>query len=95
MFFRVSREHQGGDGVIIVNTKSCPRCEHQAVLRPRNFSDQALASLVSWGDMDKKVIGRPICDGCHEELRDALIEHQRVAAEREVELGRAKNRRAG
>jgi hypothetical protein len=45
--------------------------------------------------MDKKVIGRPICDGCHEELRDALIEHQRVAAEREVELGRAKNRRAG
>ncbi len=80
--------------MIIVNTKSCPRCEHQAVLRPRNFSDQAVASLVSWGDMDKKVVGKPICDDCHEELRDALIEHQRVAAEQEIDRTRSKNRRA-
>ncbi len=78
-----------------MNTKSCPRCEHSAVLRPRNFSDQAIASLVSWGDMDKKLVGQPICDDCHEELRDALIEHHRRAAEEEVAAGRAKNRRAG
>ena len=78
-----------------MNTKNCPRCEHQAVLRPRGFSDQAIASLVSWGDMDKKIVGHPICDDCHEELRDALIEHQRVAAEKDAEKGRAKNKRAG
>ena len=77
-----------------MNTKSCPRCEHQAVLRPRSFSDQAIASLVSWGDMDKKAVGHPICDDCHEELRDALIEHQRVSIEKEAEKGRAKNKRA-
>jgi hypothetical protein len=78
-----------------VNTKKCPRCEHQAVLRPRNFSDQATASLVAWGDMDKKLVGHPICDNCHEELRDAHIDHQRAAAEKEVAAARAKNRRVG
>lgn len=78
-----------------MKTKICPRCEHQAILRPRNFSDQAIASLVSWGDMDKKVVGHPICDECHDELRDALIEHQRIAAEKEVQIGRLKNKRAG
>jgi hypothetical protein len=45
--------------------------------------------------MDKKVVGNPICDDCHEELRDALIDHQRVAAEKEVAAGRVRNRRAG
>ena len=78
-----------------MNTKKCPRCEHQAILRPRHFSDQATASLVAWGDMDKKVVGNPICDDCHEELRDALIDHQRVNAEKEVAAGRVRNRRAG
>ena len=94
MFFE-TRAPSGRDGDDTVNTKKCPRCEHQAILRPRNFSDQATASLVSWGDMDKKIVGHPICDDCHEELRDALIEHQRVQAEKEVEKGRVKNRRAG
>jgi hypothetical protein len=78
-----------------MNTKKCPRCEHQAILRPRNFSDQAIASLVSWGDLDKKAVGHPICDECHDELRDALIEHQRIQVEKEVAKGRSKNRRAG
>lgn len=95
MFFPVLRAPQAYDGANTVNTKKCPRCEHQAILRPRNFSDQATASLVSWGDMDKKIVGHPICDDCHEELRDALIDHQRVQAEKEVEKGRVKNRRAG
>jgi hypothetical protein len=81
--------------MIAVNTNKCPRCEHQAILRPRHFSDQATASLVALGDMDKKVVGHPICDDCHEELRDALIDHQRVAAEKEVAAGRVRNRRAG
>jgi hypothetical protein len=44
--------------------------------------------------MDKKAVGHPICDDCHEELRDALIEHQRVSIEKEAEKGRAKNKRA-
>ncbi len=77
-----------------MNEKCCPRCEHQSILRPRGFSDQATASLVTWGEMDKKVVGQPICDDCHSELRDALIEHLRASTEKELEAGRAKNKRA-
>jgi hypothetical protein len=77
-----------------MNEKCCPRCEHQSVLRPRSFSDQAIASLVAWGEMEKKVVGLPICDGCHHELRDALIENLRAETEKELVIGRAKNKRA-
>ena len=77
-----------------MNDKCCPRCEHQSILRPRGFSDQAIASLVSWGEMEKKVVGLPLCDDCHSELRDALIENLRVATEKELQIGRAKHNRA-
>lgn len=60
-----------------VSSSKCPRCEAHAKLRPRDFSDQAIATLVSFGDLDKKQVGMPVCDECYDDLRDMLIEHQR------------------
>ena len=60
-----------------INSACCPRCEANAKLRPREFSDQAIAALVSHGDLDRKVVGKPVCDECYDELRDLLIEYQR------------------
>ena len=60
-----------------INSACCPRCETTAKLRPRDFSDQATASLVSHGDLDRKAVGKPICDECYDELRDVLIDYQR------------------
>ena len=56
----------------------CPRCEVSAKLRPRDFSDQAIATLVSYGDLDKNHVGVPVCDECYSDLRDMLIEHERA-----------------
>lgn len=61
-----------------ISSSKCPRCEVQAKLRPRDFSDQAIATLVSFGDLDKKQVGVPVCDECYDDLRDLLIEHQRT-----------------
>lgn len=61
-----------------ISSSKCPRCEVQAKLRPRDFSDQAIATLVSFGDLDKNLVGVPVCDECYDDLRDMLIEHQRT-----------------
>ncbi len=52
----------------------CPRCGNAARLEKRPFSDQALAALVTWGDMERSVVGQAICEECYTELRDILIE---------------------
>lgn len=58
----------------------CPRCEASAKLRPRDFSDQAIATLVTHGDLDKKLVGASVCDDCYDDLRDVMIEHLRATA---------------
>jgi hypothetical protein len=63
-----------------VKLADCPRCEAEEKLRPRDFSDQAIAILVSSGDLTKKDALHPICDDCYTELRDHLIEYQRVTS---------------
>ena len=55
-------------------TADCPRCGDNQRLRHREFSDQALAALIKWNEIAKADIGKPICDNCYDELRDALIE---------------------
>jgi hypothetical protein len=52
----------------------CPRCGNAARLEKRPFSDQALAALVTWGDMDRSLVGQAICEECYTEMRDILIE---------------------
>ncbi len=59
-----------------MNTKTidCPRCGIVSRLSKRSFSDQAVAALVIWGDLEEGLVGQAICDGCYAELRDVLIE---------------------
>lgn len=54
--------------------QDCPRCSNSARLEKRPFSDQALAALIVWGDLDRMVVGLAICEECYSELRDILIE---------------------
>lgn len=60
-----------------IESSKCPRCETTAKLRPRDFSDQALATLVAHGDLGKTLVGASVCDECYDDLRDVLIEHQK------------------
>ena len=55
-------------------THDCPRCGMQGRLQKRTFSDQAIAALVVWGELDQRHVAESICDGCYDELRDILIE---------------------
>ncbi len=54
--------------------QDCPRCGNAARLEKRPFSDQALAALIIWGDMEQSLIGQSICEECYTEMRDILIE---------------------
>ncbi len=73
-----------------IASSNCPRCELNAKLRPRDFSDQAIATLVSYGDLDKNHVGVPVCDECYSDLRDMLIEHERaLPTEKEKEKSTA------
>jgi hypothetical protein len=77
--------------------QKCPRCETSAKLRPRDFSDQAVATLVTHGDLDKKIVGASVCDDCYHDLRDAMIEHVRAAELKQSntsKTGAGKNRQA-
>lgn len=76
-----------------VSSSKCPRCEATAKLRPRDFSDQAVATLVSFGDLDKKHVGAPVCDECYDDLRDMLIEHQREIAAKPLSAPAGKTKR--
>ena len=40
----------------------------------RNFSEEALAMLLVWGELDVENIDAPICEYCYEDLRDVLID---------------------
>ncbi len=52
----------------------CPRCGIDGVLQKRVFSDQALAALVVWEELETALIDHPVCNECYVELRDILIE---------------------
>ena len=52
----------------------CPRCGIDGVLQKRVFSDQALAALVVWQELESTLIDDPLCHECYVELRDILIE---------------------
>lgn len=61
----------------MMNTKiyaNCPRCGIDGSLKDRDFSNQAIAALVTWGELEKEVVGKPICGECYTELRDVLVE---------------------
>ena len=53
----------------------CPRCELEGKLKKREFSDQAIAALVNWGELDERLVDEPVCDDCYRELREVLIDN--------------------
>jgi hypothetical protein len=52
----------------------CPRCGIEGKIQKRSFSNQALAALVVWGELEQQLIDKPICHDCYVEMRDVLIE---------------------
>ena len=52
----------------------CSCCNTTARCRQRNFSEEALAMLLVWGELDVENIDAPICEYCYEDLRDVLID---------------------
>lgn len=52
----------------------CPRCGIDGFLQKRTFSDQALAALVSWEELEASLVDEAVCHECYVELRDVLIE---------------------
>lgn len=52
----------------------CPRCGIEAKLKRRAFSDQALAALVVWEELDRELVGEAVCHDCYRELREILID---------------------
>ena len=61
--------------------QNCSCCNTNARCRQRNFSEEALALLLLWGEIEVKHIDAPVCEYCYEDLRDVLIDR---AAEVEV-----------
>ena len=57
-----------------MEASKCPRCYGQTRLRLREFSEQAYATLIHWGELEAKTFNKPICNVCFEDLRETLID---------------------
>jgi len=55
-------------------TAECPRCGIEGKLQKRTFSEQAIAALVVWEELDRALVDEPTCNDCYRELRDVLID---------------------
>lgn len=55
-------------------SSECHRCGDEAKLRARDFSDQAVATLITHQEISRASVGESMCDPCYAELRDILID---------------------
>jgi hypothetical protein len=62
----------------------CPRCGIEASLKVREFSAQAIVSLIDLGDLEEDLVGMPICGECYTELRDVLVENHNPVVDKKV-----------
>ena len=53
--------------------QGCPRCGSADSCKERVFSTTALAALVVWGELEKNLVGKPICEECYSDLREVLV----------------------
>ena len=60
-----------------LKVQDCSCCGATAKCRSRNFSEEALALLLLWGEIEEKHIDAAICEYCYEDLRDVLIDRAR------------------
>jgi hypothetical protein len=54
--------------------RNCPSCGTETRCSRREFSEQAWAVLVIWGEIEESVVDQAVCQSCYEELRDILID---------------------
>lgn len=52
----------------------CSNCGDETKCRRRDFSEQAWAVLVIWGEVQSPTVDQPICENCYNELREVLID---------------------
>lgn len=52
----------------------CAACHGEQKSAKREFSDQAWAALISWGEISAQAIDHPICTDCYVNLREVLID---------------------
>lgn len=52
----------------------CSACNGEQKSAKREFSDQAWAALVSWGEISTQTVDQPICTDCYVNLREVLID---------------------
>ncbi len=52
----------------------CSRCGVEANLSSGNYSDNALAALIVWGEMTAAQVEAGVCEFCHQEAREVLME---------------------
>ena len=52
----------------------CASCSGHSKSVRREFSEQAIAALVCWSEIQEQHVDQPLCDDCYFNLRDVLIE---------------------
>jgi len=52
----------------------CSHCQAAIKSKRRDFSEQAWAALLVWGEIQKTTVDQPICENCYDELREVLID---------------------
>lgn len=52
----------------------CAACNGDHKSTKREFSDQAWAALVSWGEISRQTVDQPVCNDCYVNLREVLID---------------------
>lgn len=70
--YRVSKVIEGKGSTMA--GQGCPRCGSGQHCRDRTFSNTALAALVVWGELEKSLVGKPICEECYSDLREVLVD---------------------
>jgi len=55
-------------------SQGCAHCSNDIRCRRRDFSEQAWAALVVWGEVERNTVDQPVCDDCYSDLRDILID---------------------
>ena len=67
-----------------MNSSHCGNCLNvEKKARFRDFNPQIWSLLVSWQEVDKSVVGQPLCETCYRDLREMLIDR---SVEMEVAL---------
>lgn len=61
-------------GFSVYFAQCCGACHGERKSTRREFSEQAWAALVSWGEVTEQTVDEPLCNECYGNLRDVLID---------------------